>query len=605
MTSLQTEGPFVYYDGRRVPLTEDRSRVLVSMEPGRSPTMLDSVFSNRGLSGHHTGFLGGSESDVFFDLSQASDSLAKDALVAIRGRDGVAHASAAYSTGTTPFWLDDMVMVGFEGGVGEGEVMALAEELALTLERRPNPELSFSEYRFSVGPTDDVLAVAAALYQHELVDWASPNKIYESRLDGIPSDPFFDLQYYLSNTETRFGIPVDIDVTAAWDSTTGVDVIVAVIDNGVKMDHLDLTRVQLGYDAVPETKGGLGGFDFSGCDDCASSPADGDAHGTSVAGIIGGQHDGAGIAGVAPSAWIYPLRMHRQGLEEESWKRDAINVAWGFYEADVINNSWGAVGSVDEGIRTAVDSAVTHGRNGKGTIVVFSSGNDFNTTDINAEAKLPGVLAVGGVDRYGFRPGYANTSADLDIVAPTSELKGCDGDVVTTALSIGGCSGDAVEGNSDYTDKFGGTSAAAPQATGAAALLLSVDGGLTSAQAISRLTTFADGWGISGEFGSGKLNVFRALFPPDPPTVTLSGPSMVPPSSTCTWTTSATGEGSLLYEWWIDTTRQTEQGSSLTITTPTSDFTVRVRVGDNWDQWSDIETMNVTVTDDPFVLCAQ
>jgi hypothetical protein len=73
-----------------------------------------------------------------------------------------------------------------------------------------------------------------------------------------------------------------------------------------------------------------------------------------------------------------------------------------------------------------------------------------------------------------------------------------------------------------------------------AALLLSVEPGLTAAQARIRLTVNADPWGDVQTFGFGKLNAYHVVAP-NPPVPTIHGPTMVQPPAVCSWTSTVSG----------------------------------------------------------------
>ena len=121
-----------------------------------------------------------------------------------------------------------------------------------------------------------------------------------------------------------------------------------------------------------------------------------------------------------------------------NWFATAIDVAWLGRKVDIISNSW-AGASPYTPLTDAINRAVLFGRDGKGCVVVFASGN-YNSSTVDYPAKLSNVIAVGAVDRCGIRSGridiipnscdpwgptdYPGSSygADLNVVAPGTNV---------------------------------------------------------------------------------------------------------------------------------------------------------------------------------------
>lgn len=322
---------------------------------------------------------------------------------------------------------------------------------------------------------------------------------------------------------------------------------VAVIDDGVDAAHQDLNVSGLGYD--------LFGNNTFGCTDCARSPFQNDTHGTSVAGIIGAQHDGVGSVGIAPAAHIVPIRIFRRSYDPnpalsqwagEAETAQAIDFAWHSANAHVINNSWGG-GAPSDAITSAILRAVDQGRGGLGTIVVFAAGNnadrrggDFGFIEYPARlSRHHHILSVAAINRYGQPANYSPRGTYPftwpSLVAPSGDVTAhCTGDVVTTDLwGSPGCQ-DGPNGNSNYTSSFSGTSAAAPQVSGAAALVISEFPTLTAAQVLQKIKDAADPWGALTDYGAGKLNIGRMFPAPPPPPPPPEECEPEPPQIQCT-----------------------------------------------------------------------
>lgn len=175
---------------------------------------------------------------------------------------------------------------------------------------------------------------------------------------------------------------------------------------------------------------------------------------------------------------------------------------------------------------------------------------------MTAQAALPNVVAVGAIRPTGPRASYSSYGVALDVVAPSGDTSGyCipvpTGIVTADPFGAPGCN-NGPSGHSDYTQTFSGTSAAAPQVSAVAALVLSREPNLTESQVRSRLCQTADPWGSSVEYGCGKVNAFRALTG-WPLSVSISGPSKVRPGVGCRWTASPSGGlGAYSYVWRVD-----------------------------------------------------
>lgn len=203
-------------------------------------------------------------------------------------------------------------------------------------------------------------------------------------------------------------------------------------------------------------------------------------------------------------------------------RADGISWAYSIAQSDVLSNSWGG-GAPSNAITTAINNATTQGRNGLGAVVVFAAGNTSDRSNgYVGSVTYPGILStstsmitVGAIDRTGAVANYSPDGSAITLVAPSGHYNGfCNGEIVTTdRLGSAGCN-DGPNGDVNYTSTFSGTSAAAPQVSAIAALLLSREPGLTASQVKSRLQVGARFWGSSTTFGAGKVDAYRTLVPP-------------------------------------------------------------------------------------------
>ncbi|WP_078857057.1 S8 family serine peptidase [Streptomyces sp. NBRC 109706] len=272
----------------------------------------------------------------------------------------------------------------------------------------------------------------------------------------------------------------------AWDLAAGEGVTVAVLDSGVDGRHPDLAgAVRRGseFTMVPEER------EF-----VRSTPppeVDCVGHGTAVAGMIAaGRAEGDRMAGVAPAASIYPIRI-ADGVDRASPNTlaaavdDAVDA-----EVDVLNLSFAYPVDV-EPLRNAVARAVD-----AGILVIAAAGNEGNTTPTGGlmyPAAYEGVLTVGAVGADGQPLESSNGGDWVDLAGYGQEMP---------VPAPGG--GYRVEG---------GTSFATAQVSGAAALVLSRFPELTAAEVAERLIASATpvGGGRGDRTGAGIVDPFGAL----------------------------------------------------------------------------------------------
>lgn len=342
----------------------------------------------------------------------------------------------------------------------------------------------YNEYRF-VCPTDSiVVTLANKLYDTAYVVYSSPD--YYSLGSLHTNDTYFNDQWNLKNTGQNSGTPgVDIKAEEAWAfvqkaiGTSGGNVKVAVIDDGVE-EHEDFYEGD-GLCVVLE------GYTANG--DGTGRPRPKNKHGECCAGIIAAVHNNIGIAGVAPHSRIVPIRICRNVEDtspllffSNSKIAKAIRKSWQDYDASILSCSW-KLREPNDYVEEAVVRAATEGRNGKGCIVVFSSGNDNSSIILNPNG-LDEVLCVGAINENGVKPNYSNYGNTLDLVAPGQNI------VTTDRMgNYGYCNNQAI--STDYFLEFGMTSAACPHVSGVAALMLSVNPNLTREQVITIMESTA------------------------------------------------------------------------------------------------------------------
>lgn len=235
----------------------------------------------------------------------------------------------------------------------------------------------------------------------------------------------------------------------------------------------------------------------------------GNYHGTSCAGIVGATHNSIGLKGVASDVTIIPFRIAKRNGESKSYAdvADVINKAWDDFSADILSNSYGDPTYSSSVLVDAIDNALTLGRNSKGSIVIFSSGNN-NVSNPEFPGNLPQVISVGSTSLDGSHYSYSGGGTNLDVVAPSGKEYAGQGNVRT----LDRMNNDGAN-NGNYLNTFGGTSASCPQVAGIAALILDADANLTEQEVQCRIQTTATDKGTFGfddYFGYGIANAYYA-----------------------------------------------------------------------------------------------
>ena len=298
---------------------------------------------------------------------------------------------------------------------------------------------------------DDLVAVEA----DEIATAVASNDPYRPSQWGLNSSPF----------------------EAAWGSSNGAGVIVAVVDTGVNHLHADLSgQVYEGWTF-------LGGLSQIGA-------PDGHGHGTHVSGTVAAlAGNGVGVTGAAPGAKILPVRV--LDANGSGWYSDITQgITWAAqHGARVINMSLGGPSP-----SSSLDAAISYAR-GCGVVVVAAAGNDGDCAGTPNGASYPaastGVIGVGAIDSSLARACFSDVGSYVDIAAP--------GAGIWSTTSDGGYA------------SWSGTSMATPHAAAAAAIVIGSHPACTAAGADARILTGTTALGApTTHVGSGLVNPLQA-----------------------------------------------------------------------------------------------
>lgn len=269
------------------------------------------------------------------------------------------------------------------------------------------------------------------------------------------SDPLFADQWHLQVVQSTLV------------QETGKGVRIGIVDDGVQHNHPEIYN---NYDSTTS-------YNFNGGPNDKGNPSPigpQDGHGTAAAAVAVGvkNNDHCG-QGVAPGAKVSGLRLIAKPVTD---LQESSALSKFSTKIDIYSNSWGPADTgkgldapgrlVRETLAKYAGSSV--GRNGKGTIYVWASGNGKQNKDscaYDGYAGNPYVNAIGAVAYDGRQAYYSEGCANLLAVAPSS---GYPQKGITTADLLG----KAGYSEGECTNTFGGTSSAAPLAAGIIALML-------------------------------------------------------------------------------------------------------------------------------------
>jgi len=267
-----------------------------------------------------------------------------------------------------------------------------------------------------------------------------------------------------------------IDAERAWEITQGKGIKVAVVDTGIDYTHQDL---------APNYKGGISFVPSE------RSPMDHNRHGTHVSGTIAAARNCLGVVGVAPSAYLYAVKV-LDSKGSGMWSYLLAGLEWCIRNRmDVANMSLGG-SSAPTIVERMCDLAYRNN-----ILLVAAAGNTGGA--VGCPAKYGSVIAVSATTTSNTLAAFSSRGPEVELCAP--------GDNVYSTLP----------GN-NYGN-LTGTSMASPHVAGVGALAISSHRyaiPLKGVEIIRRLLCWtADNLGLPGRdplYGYGLVDAEQAAF---------------------------------------------------------------------------------------------
>lgn len=441
-------------------------------------------------------------------------------------------------------YMTDQIIVKWREGVSQRLRDSLNQKLTEIAEQPylARPQHQFVRMRGGTGKT--ALEISDEYVASGHCEWAKPNLIWRPILN-VDTYNFWPRQWnYRRNGIDSAGIDAD----SAWYlSKVSPNVRVAVIDIGFPWDtinnrvvHEDLNTSNpiSGWDIVGESYGEPHA-DANVYFPCTGSPLWLNrpcicSHGLETLGLIAAdQSDTIGIKRLAPQCSFVAIKVQddNNGSTTDSLFAAAFRYAWESAEAHIVSVSVGASPYYNWSDTSRqwiwYDELDIMRQNG---IIVCAAAGNFGDA-VEPPADGAGVFAVGATDTTDTRWYYSAYGGRLDFVAPAgghpADKASCPdsfsnfwtldvmGDIGFVPTNAGGGCGSS----GHYMCRGSGTSVAAPQVAGVAALILSrrpdfIGSGDARTIVYDVLKNTTDDLGTSGkdsEYGYGRINAFRAL----------------------------------------------------------------------------------------------
>ena len=369
-------------------------------------------------------------------------------------------------------------------------------------------------YYLRYGSNQSPEKVAADFARDPNVEYAEPKYMYP--LLAVPNDTLYtDMDQF-----------PHIQAPAAWDVVKGNsgNAIIAIVDGGTDWHHEDLLANiwnnpnEIPNNGIDDDNNGfiddVRGWNFqNNTNNPTGSPSTPQSatHGTHTAGIAAGvTNNTTGIASISWNCTLMPINTAAPSND--------LLIAYGYEGityaaangADIINCSWGGIGTASKFEQDVIDFAYA-----KGALVVAAAGNDGVNNDLTPHypSSYDKVLSVGATNNNDdVKASFSQYGATVDVYAP--------GVSILSTIP-----------NNNYSS-LSGTSMASPLAAGLAGLVKTQHPGWTVDQVREQVRVTCDditasNSGLTGLLGKGRINALRAVTEFTNPSIRVSDVSFL------------------------------------------------------------------------------
>lgn len=384
-------------------------------------------------------------------------------------------------------------------------------------------------FKMDFAEKNNIKELLSDLNANPAIEYAEPAPLFFISL--IPNDPYYNADlsggFLFGEANSSWHLNL-INAAQAWDVTPGdPNVVVAVLDNAIWIDHPDLTnKIAVAID--------LG----NGDDD--PNPPEATymwSHGTHSAGLIAAEtNNGIGVSSIGGNISLMAIKLGDDASDGQSMAAGFEGIVWAAdHGADVISMSWGS----PQYFQT-MQNIVNYAYN-KGCVLVGAAGNNGNgaETQMNPDipinyigypAALEHVIAVGSCDLGDNKSDFSNYGTWIDVLAPggyaTAGLVGIGAfSILSTTYNEAGTAWDMINGTTGGAASFGvsgnydlmqGTSMACPVTSGLCGLILSANPDLTPEELTAILKNTctnvnAQNAAFVDSIGAGRIDAFAAV----------------------------------------------------------------------------------------------